>query len=307
MTTTWGSELNDQLEFYWTFHLRPRLEGLTDDEYLHEPADWCWSLRRRTDGRLELDGFQPEPPTPPVTTIAWRTVHIGRDVLGQRARALFGPTPAPADANMYDGRHWPEPLPERAADAIAFLEQAYTMWHDGVAGLDDDALRRPIGPKGGPYAEHSMYALAAHINREVMAHGAEICLLRDLYRSDALAADPVVRAAMAGDAQELTAALRVSTVGSGVRADLVRQAAGRRHWDAVRVLVAHGFDVNGGSPSALHYAAAAGAGDAVRFLIEHGGDVTRVDEQFGFPPAGWADYYGQGELASYLRSVGSQG
>jgi len=28
-----------------------------------------------------------------------------------------------------------------------------------------------------------MAALVLHLNREVMAHGAEICLLRDLYRA----------------------------------------------------------------------------------------------------------------------------
>lgn len=30
--------------------LRSRFEGLTDAEYLWEPAPGCWSLRRRSDG-----------------------------------------------------------------------------------------------------------------------------------------------------------------------------------------------------------------------------------------------------------------
>ncbi|HEV3497720.1 MAG TPA: DinB family protein, partial [Actinomycetes bacterium] len=56
-------------------------------------------------------------------------------------------------------------------------------WHDGIAALDDEGLRRPLGPRVGPYAEDPMAALIAHINREVMHHGAEIGLLRDLYRA----------------------------------------------------------------------------------------------------------------------------
>jgi hypothetical protein len=42
---------------------------------------------------------------------------------------------------------------------------------------------RLLGPRGGPYAEDPMAELIAHTNREVMHHGAEIALLRDLYRA----------------------------------------------------------------------------------------------------------------------------
>ncbi|WP_211287445.1 hypothetical protein [Isoptericola jiangsuensis] len=35
----------------------------------------------------------------------------------------------------------------------------------------------------GPFAPDSPAALVAHLNWEAMAHGAEICLLRDLYRA----------------------------------------------------------------------------------------------------------------------------
>ena len=39
-----------------------------------------------------------------------------------------------------------------------------------------------------------MAQLVLHINREVMAHGAEICLLRDLYRAEQSQRDPLVPA-----------------------------------------------------------------------------------------------------------------
>lgn len=130
---TWGTMLTEQLDFYVTTHLRPRLAGLTDDEYLWEPAAGPWSLRPGTGGRWELDALPVGPPIPSLTTIAWRLVHVGRDVLGKRARALFAECSLPAgatvpeDASMYDDAFWPEPLPTTADDALAFLDQAYGL------------------------------------------------------------------------------------------------------------------------------------------------------------------------------------
>jgi hypothetical protein len=310
MTDIWRTELLEQVEFYWNAHLWPRLQGLTDEEYFWEPVGGCWSLRPDPDnaGRLRLEQFSPEPPTPPMTTIAWRLVHIGRDIFGTRARAYFGPTTAPDDATMFDLRHWPEPLPATAADALAFLEQTYTLWHDGIAALDDDQLRQPLGPKGAEFAEGSMAALVLHINREVMAHGAEICLLRDLYRAHSDRENPLVAACLTGDRDAAAAVLAgdpavVEQVRAG-RPQLVVEVAGLRHWDVVRLLVDEGFDVNSGSPEPgpLHYAAAAGALDEVRLLVEQGADTTAVDVKFGAPPAGWADHFGHAEVAAYLRS-----
>jgi DinB superfamily len=182
----WGRLLVGQLEFYWDVHLWPRLEGLTDEEYFWEPVEGCWSLRRGADGRWRLDSAWPEttpPPSPPLTTIAWRLVHIGATCLANRASAFFGDGSVPADADMFDPRHVPADLPGGADAALAFLERSYRRWRDGVAGLDEEGLRRPLGPRGGPYAEDPMAELVAHISREVMHHGAEIALLRDLYRA----------------------------------------------------------------------------------------------------------------------------
>ena len=177
-----GRLLVGQLEFYWDVHLRPRLEGLGDEEYFWEPVEGCWSLRRAGDGRWRLD-HGPEREPAPVTTIAWRLVHIGATCLANRASAFFGDGSVPADADMFDPRHVPADLPGDADAAVAFLERSYRSWHDGVAGLDEQGLRRPLGPRGGPYADDAMAELVVHISREVMHHGAEIALLRDLYRA----------------------------------------------------------------------------------------------------------------------------
>ena len=48
MTTTttlpWNQLLLDQLEHHWVGQLRPRLDGLTDDEYLWEPVPGAWNV-----------------------------------------------------------------------------------------------------------------------------------------------------------------------------------------------------------------------------------------------------------------------
>lgn len=286
---TWGEELTDQLDFYWRMHLWPRLAGLTDEEYLWQPVPGMWTLRPDAAGVVRADMRFPEPPIPPVTTIAWRLDHMTREVLGKRARALFGDSPA--DADMFDDRHWPQPRPLDAAGALAALQEAYGLWQAGVSGLSDEALLRPLGPRGAAYADDSFARLVLHINREVMAHGAEICLLRDLYRAEADARDPLVAAALRGDAEAVRA-----LAGASARPSLAAEAAGLGHWQVVRALVDAGAPFEG----ALHYAAGAGEADLADVLVRAGAQLDAVDPLFGQTPAGWARYGGHPELAARL-------
>ena len=81
----WNFQLAEQLDWHWREQLRPRLNGMTDEEYRWEPVPGAWNVR-------------------------------------------------------------------------------------------------PCGSAEGPWADHSMAELVLHINREMLHHGAEIALLRDLYR-----------------------------------------------------------------------------------------------------------------------------
>lgn len=45
MDLDWTSQLTDQLDRHWHAQLRPRLDGLTDDEYFWEPVPGCWNIR----------------------------------------------------------------------------------------------------------------------------------------------------------------------------------------------------------------------------------------------------------------------
>ena len=179
-TVDWPHELLEQLEFYWNVQFRPGLEGLTDEEYLWEPCDGCWSIRPAPDGGTTADYVVPEPDPPPFTTIAWRIGHMATGVLGARADNHFGDR-----AGDFDRTHVAGGATATAADGLAALDAAYAAWHDGIKGLGETGMAAPCGPAEGPYAEHPMAALVLHISREVMHHGAEVLCLRDLWRCTA--------------------------------------------------------------------------------------------------------------------------
>jgi hypothetical protein len=182
MTTDWTSTLLAQLTMHWELQLRPGLDGLTDEEYLWEPVDGCWSIRPRDEARtpmaagggdLVADFQMPEPVPPPVTTIAWRMGHVIVGIFGMRNASHFGGPPTD-----YVSKVWPP----TAKDALADLDTEYEHWVSGVRAIDEAGLSRPIGEAEGEWAEHSWADLILHINREVLHHGAEMLLLRDLYR-----------------------------------------------------------------------------------------------------------------------------
>jgi DinB superfamily len=72
--------------------------------------------------------------------------------------------------------------PGDAATALTRLDAVYAAWIAGMRGLGAEGLSRPCGPAEGPWGSEPMVALVLHINREALHHGAEIALLRDLYR-----------------------------------------------------------------------------------------------------------------------------
>lgn len=192
MTRTLTTELVDQLTFQWEGATRPRLAGLTDEEYLWEPAPG-WTIRAAgtpgaTDigsGDFRIDYALPTPEPPPLTSIAWRMAHLSIGVFGMRTAAHFGGPPLDYGTFPYAGT---------AAGGLAQLDAAYAGWMAGVRGLDDEALARPVGPAEGPYAEHPMITLVLHITREALHHGAELLLLRDLWSSqESFSAHPAER------------------------------------------------------------------------------------------------------------------
>jgi hypothetical protein len=185
MDINWNEELASQLEWHWDNQLRPRLRGLTDDEYFWAPAADCWTISRCGQsgapisvgaGEFTMDYALPPPEPAPVTTIAWRLAHLIVAVFGMRNASHFGGPAVGYETFSYAGT---------AAAALAQLDDAYAGWINGVRGLGADGLAEPCGPAEGPFADYPMAGLVLHIHREAIHHGAEIALLRDLYLREA--------------------------------------------------------------------------------------------------------------------------
>jgi DinB superfamily len=178
----WNAQLADQLDYHWKVTLRPRLDGLSDAEYFWEPVPGSWSIRRREvattplavgAGDYVMDYAMPPHDPEPVTTIAWRLAHIIVACFGTRNASYFGGPPAAYPSWEYA---------DSAAGALRQLDEGYDRWIAGVRSLGDQGLAEPVGmAEAAEYAESPMAELVLHIHREVIHHGAEICLLRDLY------------------------------------------------------------------------------------------------------------------------------
>ena len=176
---TRSERIADQLDWYWRKNLRPRLEGLTDEEYFWEPVGGCWSIRPRGtstapmsegSGEWTMDHASPGPEPAPVTTIAWRLAHIIVSCLGYRVGWHFGGQDVDSQTFAYAGT---------ADEALKQLDEMYGRWNAGVRELSDAELENPpaVGPERFPMENRVL-----HVNRELIHHGAEISLLRDLYR-----------------------------------------------------------------------------------------------------------------------------
>lgn len=181
MDVDWNAELVDQLEWHWEQLLRPRLDGLTDEEYFWQPVPGCWTLSRRGDstapmsigtGEFTMDYARPPHDREPVTTIAWRLAHL---------IDVFGPPTAP----HFDRSRTDQPTidyPGTADAALRLLDDGHDAWVRDVRALGVGGLARPQGTLSPPaYAHAPMARLILYTHLEIIHHGAEVCLLRDLY------------------------------------------------------------------------------------------------------------------------------
>jgi hypothetical protein len=143
---SWNQLLRDQLEWHWEHQLRPRFDGLTDEE-----LRW--------------------PPGGDVTTIQWRLDHIIFTLADRSAKHLGRD---PVDEASY-------PFSPTADGTLALLDQEYATWIEGVRLLGEDGLLLPCGPAEGWWHASPKAAIVTHVHKELIHHGAEVALLRDLY------------------------------------------------------------------------------------------------------------------------------
>jgi hypothetical protein len=172
-----------QFDFAWD-RLLARLDGLTDDEYRWEPVADTWSIRPRSEARasrifgagpwvFEQDKVPPEPA--PFTTIAWRMGHLAVS-LAMRADYTIGTKALTWDGYVFHGD---------AAGGLAALAEAGTAWRAALTSADDAALDQ-VGRSQFPWGLDPTLPfldICWWVNQEVLHHGGEIALLRDLYRA----------------------------------------------------------------------------------------------------------------------------
>ncbi|MEU5658974.1 DinB family protein [Streptomyces sp. NPDC047737] len=161
---------------------------LTDEEYLWEPLPECWSVRRRTEGpgpgASALTGAgdwgrdtasHPHPSPPPFTTLAWRLSHLS-ELLVLRADHTAGRHALTREDYRVAGD---------AAGALTDFGASAAAWRSALLGADDTALDT-VGYCTYPYGgdpEERFLDVVWWVNQELLHHGAEIALLRDLHRA----------------------------------------------------------------------------------------------------------------------------
>lgn len=289
-------ELVDLSDEVWR-RTRARVEGLSDDEYLWEPVPGCWTIRQRADGTWMTDWVIPRPQPEPFTTIAWRLWHL-IDMYGEDRAPRWLDVPAQGQPIGLDDPTGAPPA--TAGDAVTLLERAHDRWDAHLALVTGEGLGERIGPVAGEYAERTRAAYVLHMLDEFIHHGAEIALLRDLWRwqHTTVADDPLVERVIRGDPSVL------DELGDGdLTSDLVEDAVRYGRWDLVVGLVQRGAPIRGTGRTPLHVAAGAGELDVVRTLLDHGADPTVTDPEFHATPRQWAEFLQHGAVAEYLAEL----
>jgi DinB superfamily len=159
--------------------VRRVLSGISDKEFFWEPVAGCWTVHRRSESRgVSVDGsgewvldYDPSQPQPaPFTTIAWRTLHLAG------VNYLYWDYAFGAASLTFDLE-----LPGDAAEATDWLFASHQPVMDALADLTDTDLDKLVPTNWGE--EWPLHQVIVTLITEQIHHGAEISLLRDLFRS----------------------------------------------------------------------------------------------------------------------------
>jgi len=173
---------------------RRSLDGLSDEEFWWEPVAGCWSVRRTSDPRAMhgnepigdwiIDGIRPAPEDPPLTSIAWRVVHMTLgpwnwiNNLESAGNAVRAGRTSVEDA---DKVALPEPdFRPDAESSVALWDDVVVRFRTATASFDDAGLTAPVTHPWGRTLPSSW--IVSHVLRELLHHSAEVGCLRDLFR-----------------------------------------------------------------------------------------------------------------------------
>ncbi len=171
--------LKAQVRYAW-MQSRTVLEDLDEDEYFWEPAHPSWSVRERASGvrgwgsgAYVCEDAWPPPDPLPVTTIAWRVVHLAAWTEVYRCWTFTEERPTVRDAD----------IPPDAASGVAWLSAAQDAFMGALDALDDAAV---FALRPGHWGEsYPVVNLVTGMLTEHVHHIAEIGVLRDLHRGHA--------------------------------------------------------------------------------------------------------------------------
>jgi len=147
---TADKDVLDLLDHAWE-RLWNRMAGLTDREWSWRPDD--------ADDRI---------------TIRWRLFHIAEVLTQSRNWTWLAVTPPEAKIDRGGA--------DSAQDALASMDLAYAAFRELVTSESVD-LGTAIGPAAGPHGSATRRTYVLRIADELIHHGAEAALLRDLYAS----------------------------------------------------------------------------------------------------------------------------
>jgi hypothetical protein len=120
-------------------------------------------------GEFTMDYADPPHEWEPVTTIAWRLAHLIVNFASTNGKH-FGRPEVNASTFRYAGT---------AEEALRQLDEQYEIYVEGVRRIGTAGLVQPqIHPPA--FADAPVAKKALYVNVEVIHHGAEICLMRDL-------------------------------------------------------------------------------------------------------------------------------
>jgi hypothetical protein len=160
---------------YMRDQLLARLDGLTDDELMWEPAPVVLTVRMADDGTPGPDrhGLPPTADVQPPRTLAWSIGHLGAGTL-VRADWLTG-SHSLDDADVA----WPT----IAYEAVELLRRGLAAWRDGLGSMTDDDLDT-VGRSAYPHGldpQLPLLDIVWWVNKELLFHSAEIWFVRDLF------------------------------------------------------------------------------------------------------------------------------
>ena len=173
--------------------LLTRMEGLSDAEYHWELVPDGWTVCPREQARTTqvsgrgswvMELARPAPDPAPVPTMAWRICHLATGLL---LRADYTTGTSSLSENDLE-------LPGTALGGIEILVASSAAWRGVLASVSDADLDQ-VGRSQFPWGldpELPLLDIVWWVNQEVLHHGAEMALLRDLYRAQVQGTSSIV-------------------------------------------------------------------------------------------------------------------